>query len=235
MSLGYKNLPSLVSLYMLILLPPSEGKSSPENGQLLKLAELSFSKELGPIRAAQLSKVLDVEKSKPAHEIYSGVLYQSLGWATLPAAAKKRGVKSLIIISAQFGALRINDVIPHYRAKMKTSLWKGSVGAALETLDSNLIVDCRSSTYTGVWIPHPSKTVVVRVFRIDGGKRTVITHMSKKYRGELTRALLLEGTSPKSPRELQQVAAKHFICELTQSSGKNPWTLDLLISSNIAS
>lgn len=220
---------------MLILLPPSEGKNSPENGQRLKLPELSFAKDLGRVRAAQLSKTLDLEKSRPVHEIYSGVLYQSLSWGTLPIAAKKRGVKSLIIISAQFGALRFNDVIPHYKAKMKTSLWKESVSTALSSLDSNLIVDCRSSTYVGVWTPDPAQTVVVRVFKVSGGKRAVITHMSKKYRGELVRYLLLESTAPSSPQELLQVAAMHFTCELTECSGRKPWMLDLLISSNVAS
>lgn len=215
---------------MLILLPPSEGKSTPDSGDTLKLDGLSFSHELAPIRSSLISSVDREKFCRPAYEIYSGVLYQALSWGTLPKVAQKRGSTSLIIVSALFGALRMHDVIPFYKAKMKTSLWKGALASVLDSIEAELIVDCRSSTYSGVWVPDPSKTVVVRVFKVEGKNRSVITHMSKKYRGELTRYLLLEGVEPRTPTELRDAASKYFDCELVANVGAEPWKLDLLIT-----
>lgn len=215
---------------MLILLPPSEGKRTPDSGETLDLDTLSFSQELGHIRSSLISSADREKLCSPASEIYSGVLYQALSWDTLPKAAQKRGRKSLVIVSALFGALRMHDVIPFYKVKMKTSLWKGALASALDSLDTELIVDCRSSTYAGVWVPNPSKTVVVRVFKVEGNNRFVITHMSKKYRGELTRYLLLDPVAPRTPAELRDTASRHFDCELVANTRSEPWKLDLLIT-----
>ena len=62
------------------------------------------------------------------------------------------------------------------------------------------------------------------------GKISVITHLSKKYRGELTRELLKSGKPPKTPDELLAIAEKHFECKLTKAKGNLPCYLDLLIS-----
>ncbi len=215
---------------MLILLPPSEGKSSPESGELLNLTDLSFDKELGDVRASQITKLIAKAKCRPANEIYSGVLYQALNWEGLPKSAQNRGQKSVVIISALFGAVRLSDCIPSYKVKMKTSIWKEAVTRALDSLESDLVIDCRSSTYAGAWTPDPTRTVAIRVFKVEGRKRTVITHMSKKYRGELTRLLLLEPVAPTTPAQLAKIASKAFECELVKGIGMDPWKLDLLIT-----
>ena len=90
---------------------------------------------------------------------------------------------------------------------MKSSNWSDLLPNLLDPLEQNLIVDCRSSTYQGVWRPDPSITVAVRVFQLRAGIRTVITHMSKKYRGELTRHLLLN-KAVNSPQELLLLTQK---------------------------
>jgi len=215
---------------MLILLPPSEGKSSPESGELLNLTNLSFDTELCDVRTSLITNLIANAKCRPAHEIYSGVLYQALNWEGLPKSAQNRGKKSVVIISALFGALRLNDYIPSYKVKMKNSIWKEAVTRALDSLESDLVIDCRSSTYAGAWTPDPTRTVAIRVFKVDGRKRTVITHMSKKYRGELTRLLLLEPVPPATPAQLAKIASRAFECELVKADGNNPWKLDLLIT-----
>ena len=48
----------------------------------------------------------------------AGVLYQSLDYQNLNAAAKKRAEKSIVIISALFGALKLTDSIPTYKLDM---------------------------------------------------------------------------------------------------------------------
>jgi hypothetical protein len=215
---------------MLILLPPSEGKDQPISKANVNLANLVFPKELLAIRSRLLTKSLAASPAAKAMDVYSGVLYQALDWNSLSTAAKARGEKSLLIISAVFGVVRPNDLIPNYKAKIKSSDWKVALKPALDELGDDLIIDCRSSTYAGVWQSPPEKTVAVRVFKKEKGKISVITHLSKKYRGELTRVLLKSGKSPKTPADLLAIAEKHFECKLQKPKGNLPWYLDLIIS-----
>ena len=215
---------------MLILLPPSEGKNQPVSKAKANLAKLVFSKELFEIRNRSLTKSLAVAPAAKAIDVYTGVLYQALDWKSLSARAQARGEKSILISSAIFGVLRPSDLIPNYKAKIKTSDWKAALKPALDGLGADLIIDCRSSTYAGTWQPSPENTVAVRVFKKEKGKISVITHLSKKYRGELTRVLLKSGKPPKTPEELFVITEKHFDCKLQKPKGNLPWYLDLIIS-----
>lgn len=214
---------------MLILLPPSEGKAQPESGNKLNLSRLSFAEFLSDARTSQLTQSIDVDHCLPAHQIYTGVLYQALGFETLSVAAKKRAEKSVVVISALLGAVRLNDVIPTYKKKIKTSDWKADVTKALDSLNSPLIIDARSATYSGVWRPDSSKTVAIRVFQIKDGKRSVITHMSKKYRGEVVRLLLKAPSAPKTISDISHLVSEQFECEFTRNTEDEPAYLDLLI------
>jgi cytoplasmic iron level regulating protein YaaA (DUF328/UPF0246 family) len=127
---------------VLILLPPSEGKTPARRGRPLDLSSLSFP-ELTPMRETvvdavaaasaqpdatevlgvsaglvdQVRRNLDL-RSKPtaaAVQIYSGVLYQALDHGSLDAAAKRRANRSIVVFSAMFGALRLTDRVPAYR------------------------------------------------------------------------------------------------------------------------
>jgi cytoplasmic iron level regulating protein YaaA (DUF328/UPF0246 family) len=215
---------------MLILLPPSEGKNQPTTKANINLAKLAFPKELVAIRSRLLTKNLATSPAAKAIDVYTGVLYQALDWGSLSPTAKARGEKSILITSALFGLLRPNDVIPNYKAKIKTSDWKAVLKPALDGLEVDLIIDCRSSTYAGTWQPSPEITVAIRVFKKERGKISVITHLSKKYRGELTRVLLKAGKAPKTPGDLLVIAEKHFECKLIRPKGNLPWYLDLIIS-----
>jgi len=215
---------------MLILLPPSEGKNQPTTKVNINLAKLAFPKELLAIRSRLLAKALATSPAAKAIDVYTGVLYQALDWNSLSPKAKGRGEKSILITSALFGVLRPSDVIPNYKAKIKTSDWKAALKPALDGLEADLIIDCRSSTYAATWQPSPEITVSVRVFKKEKGKISVITHLSKKYRGELTRVLLKSGKVPKTPEDLLDIADKHFECKLNKPKGNLPWYLDLIIS-----
>ena len=215
---------------MLILLPPSEGKNQPVSKAKVNLAKLVFSKELLEIRSRLLTKSLAAAPAAKAIDVYTGVLYQALDWKSLSATAQARGEKSILISSAIFGVLRPSDLIPNYKAKIKTSDWKAALKPALDGLGADLIIDCRSSTYAGTWQSPPANTVAVRVFKKEKGKISVITHLSKKYRGELTRVLLKAGKVPKTPVDLLAIAEKNFECKLIRPKGNLPWYLDLIIS-----
>jgi cytoplasmic iron level regulating protein YaaA (DUF328/UPF0246 family) len=215
---------------MLILLPPSEGKNQPAGKSKLNLTKLAFADQLIDVRTRLVTKSLTAAPAVKAIDVYSGVLYQALDWGSLSVTAKARGDKSLLIVSAIFGVLRPSDVIPNYKAKITSSDWKVALKPVLDGLEADLIIDCRSSTYAGVWQSPPDRTAAVRVFKKEKGKISVITHLSKKYRGELTRELLKSGKSPKTPAELLKIAEKKFDCKVINAKENLPWYLDLLIS-----
>ncbi len=134
---------------VLILLPPSEGKTAPARGRPLDLATLSFP-ELSSARAAVIDavaaasergdapSVLGVAPSlaaeiarntrlltapaAPAARVYSGVLYAALDLASLDPAARRRANRWLVVTSALLGAVRPGDRIPAYRLSMAVNL-----------------------------------------------------------------------------------------------------------------
>jgi hypothetical protein len=153
---------------VLILLPPSEGKTAPRRGQALDPAALSFP-GLAPARELVLDALvalcrddpekaaatLDVPKSQldlvdrnahlrtaptaRADRVYSGVLYDALGFATLSGAAKRRAGTRVAVTSSLFGLVRPADRIPAYRLSGDAVLpgvggvagvWREHLGAA---------------------------------------------------------------------------------------------------------
>lgn len=136
---------------MLILLPPSEGKSSPDQGKRLAATSLGYPGlkktrtrvmdalvglcssnanravsvlGLGPKQRdlVALNAQLRSAPTAPAIDIYTGVLYEALDFSSLPAAARKRADARVAIASALFGLLRPSDPIPAYRLSGDTTL-----------------------------------------------------------------------------------------------------------------
>jgi cytoplasmic iron level regulating protein YaaA (DUF328/UPF0246 family) len=140
-----------VSLAVLILLPPSEGKTAPVTGRRLSLRALGFP-ELNQAREdildalidvcerpiATASKILGITSGQadlvelnshlrnspcaPAGEVYTGVLYDALDWPTLTATARRRAGERVAIASSLFGLVRPTDPIPAYRLSADTAL-----------------------------------------------------------------------------------------------------------------
>ena len=172
------------------------------------------------------------EKKSPvpgsAIDVYEGVLYQGLGWSSLTKNAQCQGEKSLAIISAKYGVVRPLDHIEPYKEKINPAKMRGAITQTLEEIKSELIIDCRSSTYQSVWTPPAHKTVEIKIFTHIDGEKKVITHMSKKTRGEVVRLLLLSKTIPSNPFELREIVSTQFSCELIEASGKKPWVLEVI-------
>lgn len=129
---------------MLILLPPSEGKSAPGRGRPLELKTLS-QPSLTPARERVLDALVALCRDQPDHaatvlglsrsqsdliarnaalteaptaradRIYDGVLYEALGLDSLTPSAKRRAASRLAITSSLFGLVRVGDRIPAYR------------------------------------------------------------------------------------------------------------------------
>src|SRR5699024_2266389 len=279
-------LPHPVHLYfrndvtLLILLPPSEGKTapapSPDVFETLNLHSLSFP-ELTAVRKqiidelipfAQDPRSTDILKLKgaaalefpqnaqlltapvaPAHQVYTGVLFQAIDFPSLSDQGRRRASSAVAIASALWGFTQPDDHISAYRLTGGTKLPQlGSLNAlwrpALEELlapivKDQLIVDCRSSTYVSAWKPRREmmgNVVAVRVFTEVDGKRVTVSHQAKKTRGDLTR-LLLENQLPlpKSIADLRQTAEQlpGSFAEVTEIKGQPQLDITLNATSSL--
>lgn len=140
-----------MSLAVLILLPPSEGKTTPVKGRRLSVRGLSFA-ELTATRRQVIDALVslcegpatkartilgistrqdgEIERNAqllsspcaPAGEVYTGVLFDALDWSTLSSAQRKRAGERVAIASALFGLIRPTDPIPAYRLSADTSI-----------------------------------------------------------------------------------------------------------------
>jgi cytoplasmic iron level regulating protein YaaA (DUF328/UPF0246 family) len=138
-----------VSQPVLILVPPSEGKTAGGDGPKWAAGTSRFDaldrprravmtalqKGLGGDAAALLGVKGDAlaaavradravrrSPTMPAIERFSGVLYDALDARSLPARARRRLDERVVILSGLFGALGSSDPIPDHKLKMSASL-----------------------------------------------------------------------------------------------------------------
>lgn len=256
---------------MLVLLPPSEGKASSGRGAPLKLESLSLP-GLTEARQAVLGELVelcagDEDKARevlglseglrgevgknaellsagarPAGEIYTGVLYDALGLASLDAAAKRRAGRQLLVFSGLWGAVGVGDKIPSYRCSMGVKLpglgalgahWRTPMAAALpEAAGDGLVLDLRSSAYAAAWKPKgevASRTASVRV--LHAPTRKVVSHFNKATKGRIVRSLLSAGVAPKDPAALVEALRDlGYVVEVEVPKGAGKaWMLDVLV------
>lgn len=192
---------------MLVLLPPSRGKATPERGRRVALSTLVYPR-LREHRV-RLIDALDPDLARapalPAAELYTGVLFEALGLADLPW-------DGVLIASALWGVIRPGDRIPAYRLDMSAKLpgigglaayWREPLAAALP--DRGLVLDLRSGAYSAAWRPRRATHLVVRGFsEAPDGSRRVITHMAKRVRGQVARLVLAAG-GVERPEEVAEI------------------------------
>lgn len=247
---------------MLILLPPSEGKTAPRSGDPMELSSLflpTLSGErltvMGTLAAVsttpEAAKVLGVGQSKraeieanlvldtapaaPAHQVFTGVLYDALDYASLPDVARRRAREEVLVFSGLFGVLALGDRIPSHRLTVTAALpgmgrisswWKPKLTPLLDEKaeHAGVIVDCRSGGYAAQWKAPAETTVTVDVFQVRNGERTVVSHFAKHTRGLVARELLLAGPRvAKSPETAAEVVAA-----AGSASGPHDWSVDLV-------
>ncbi|MFE1560782.1 peroxide stress protein YaaA [Streptomyces sp. NPDC058734] len=263
---------------MLVLLPPSEGKAAGGSGAPLDPASLSLP-GLAPARAAVLEELVELcagdelkarevlglseglrgEVAKnaalrsapalPAGEIYTGVLYDALDLAGLPAPARELAERTLLVFSGLWGAVRVTDRIPSYRCSMGVKLPAlGALGAYWRTpmaevmpqaAGDGLVLDLRSSAYASAWKPKgetAGRTATVRVLHsqvVDGvEKRSVVSHFNKATKGRLVRDLLVDGAVPASPAELVTALRDLGYVVEAEAPAKpaKAWSLDVVVT-----
>jgi cytoplasmic iron level regulating protein YaaA (DUF328/UPF0246 family) len=255
---------------VLVLLPPSEGKFSPRRGRPLDLAALSFpvlhepraavldalvslcrdrpaeeaASALG-IGTTQLDLVRrDAElASAPtarADRVYTGVLYEALDLASLPAAPRRRAAGRLVVVSSLLGLVRTTDHVPAYRLSGQNSLpglgpvsrhWSRHLGpSVVEAAGDGLVVDLRSSSYVPFWRPtkeHAGRVATVRVLHESGGRRSVVSHFNKATKGRLVRDLLTDGSSPRTPARFAELLRD--LGWSVEADGADPTRLDVVV------
>ncbi|CUW28155.1 MULTISPECIES: peroxide stress protein YaaA [Streptomyces] len=256
---------------MLVLLPPSEGKANSGEGAPLELGSLSLPGLTGA-REAVLGELVELcagneEKARevlglseglrgevaknaglrtagarPAGEIYTGVLYDALGLATLDADARRRAADSLLVFSGLWGAVRVTDRIPSYRCSMGVKLpglgalaghWRVPMAEVLpEAAADGLVLDLRSSAYAAAWKPKgevAGRTATVRV--LHAPTRKVVSHFNKATKGRIVRGLLTAGAAPQDPAELVTVLRELGYVVEAEAPGKpgKAWALDVLV------
>lgn len=227
---------------MLLFLPPSEGKAEPTGGQPVDLDSLAFADLLGDARAEVLDSLAglssldrdeavrmlgisagqagDVDRDAglreapagPAIEVYTGVLFDRLDFATMSAAARKRAESDMLVASALWGVVRPADRIPWYRCAMKAklpglgglaALWRPLLKEAMEGAgidrEGEVVIDLRSGAYSAAWKPTAAELVSVRAFTEQDGTRKAVSHMAKAVRGDVARIVLEADRSPTDP------------------------------------
>ena len=260
---------------MLVLLPPSEGKAASAAGAPLALDSLSLPGlsaarqralavlvelctgdpdtaaavlGLSPGLRGELGRnaALRTAAALPAGQLYTGVLYDALGLATLDAAAHARAEASLLVFSGLWGAVRISDRIPPYRCSGGVRLpglgalsgyWRGPMAQVMPEVATGLVLDLRSSAYAALWKPTgeiAGRTATVRVLHervVDGvTKRSVVSHFNKATKGRLLRDLLEDGAQPQSPAELAQALRElKYTVEVARPAPGKPWALDVVV------
>ena len=136
---------------MLILLPPSEGKTPARRGKPLDLARSRSLSSRRPGRpcSTRWSTCAAATRTRPAatlglppgladlvgrnadlpaaptaraDRVYTGVLYDALDLPDLPADARRRATSRVAVVSSLFGLVRPGDRIPAYRLSGDASL-----------------------------------------------------------------------------------------------------------------
>lgn len=253
---------------MKILLPPSEGKCAAVSGGSVDFAGLSFpfltearesvaevlaevSAEVDALSVLKVGASLSAEVernvqvlSEPAHEawlVYTGVLFEALDFASLSEQQQTVAFESLMVVSALWGVVRLDDLIPAYRLSMGVrlpqlgslaSFWKAELAPLNEVFAGELFVDCRSAAYAKAWVIPPASTVQVHVERVlSDGSRKVVSHMAKHYRGELARFLVVNSlTDLGDVSALADAVGQRWDVELVEPTVRKPGVLTLLIN-----
>ena len=212
-----------------VLLPPSEGKAIGGDGpiwstELGRFAELhgrrsTLVRRLARVRGGNekllgvggnhlisariANSSLTTAPSLPAWRRYTGVVWDGLDVASLPAADKRRAMSSVVVVSGLLGLVGLDDPLPEYRLKMGASLapygklstwWRPVLAAPLsEWAAQRFVVDllpnehraaCSEADVCGVHI-----TFVERHGKVAG-------HDAKLAKGRLARHLLTTREHP---------------------------------------
>ena len=182
--------------------------------------------------ATLANQTLLTSPTLPAIERYTGVLYEALDAPTLPAAAKKRMAKSILIFSGLWGAVTPADLIPDYKLKMGASLtalgklstwWRPRLTPQVTALaQGRQVWNLLPLEHNAAWTPPPEQDqITVKFFeRRADGSLVAVSHWNKFLKGALLRHLLEHPeTTPSSLESWQHPSGYRLDPLLTQTRG----------------
>lgn len=244
---------------MIVLLPPSETKRAGGDGPALRMdsmsspglrslrtklvddlidlaADRAASRRALGISASQDSEIdrnatLRTAPTMPAINRYTGVLYDALDIESLGGAAAVRAKSRLAVVSALFGLLRADDLVPAYRLSANSrlpghptlaALWRPALEPVLAAIaKQDLIVDLRSGAYAAFG-KVPGAVSVEVVAEHPDGRRSVVSHFNKAHKGRLARVL---ATTRSDPGDAAAVAALARRAEMRVQRRRNQLTV----------
>jgi cytoplasmic iron level regulating protein YaaA (DUF328/UPF0246 family) len=221
---------------VLVLLPPSEGKTPPRRGAPVDLAKLSFPElteqrsrlldalhglahgprehalaalGLSPGQAAEadLGATLRTAPAAAAAKVYTGVLYERLRLPELPAAARRR----VLIASGLWGFVRPGDRIPAYRLSISARL-PGLPGLAAywrPALEAAVPASGLVLDMRSGGYAAAFKPRDANLLAVRGftPDGKVISHFVKALRGDVARIALLASPVPRTPQAVADLVA----------------------------
>lgn len=211
---------------MLIWLPPSESKLAPRQGPLLDLdsltlpglrtprerliealAELGSGPRaaevlgLGPASAAlaRANEALLTSACAPASELFTGVLFDALDFASLTDGEQARLRRCALVFSGLFGVVALDDALPDHRLAMGVRLpgigglagfWRSALDEELRVrAEGETVIDARSGPYAAACPAPWARIIRIQAVRERAGARASISHDAKRWRGLVVRAL----------------------------------------------
>ena len=198
---------------MIVLLPPSEGKSADAGTgvfgevepELLKDTK-SVLKHLRGLKGADVGKFLGVKQTDkaaewlkrdlaiakagclPAVDRYSGVVYDHIDFSTIKS--KKRAASRVVIVSGMFGAISGNAQIPEYKLPMNpwlTKYWKPINTERIAAIaKKKKVLSLLSQSYAKAL---EFDGLIHVDFKVQGGKKSA-GHFGKAIKGRFVRFLL---------------------------------------------
>ncbi len=193
----------------LILIPPSEGKTPGGNGRSLKKASSHIKPmidALSHVKDSEWGKILGVKgkaleaaveantniltsPTMAAIERYSGVVYKAIDHTSLDQASRKVFDQSVRIVSAVFGLVKPQDMIPDYKLKIDKlgadKYWK-SLNA--KTLKDVFVIDLLPKAHQKA--VEYDNGVVVEFFHLRDGRKISAGHQGKHIKGRFIRWLV---------------------------------------------
>jgi uncharacterized protein len=221
---------------VLVLLPPSEGKTPPRRGAPVDLAKLSFP-ELNERRGALLDALaslvagprdaalaalglspgqaehlaggatLRTAPAAAAAKVYTGVLYEHLRLTELPATARRR----VLIASGLWGFVRPGDRIPAYRLSISARLpgFPGLASYWRPALEAAVPVSglVLDLRSGGYSAAFRPRDATLLGVRGFTPDGKVISHFVKALRGDVARIALQATPVPRTPRAVAELVA----------------------------
>jgi uncharacterized protein len=212
-----------------LLLPPSEGKAiggdgptwAPGLGRFpeLEARRTALVRRLARVRggnekllgvhgkhltAARLANAsLTTAPSLPAWQRYTGVVWDGLDLASLPAHVRRRAMASVVVVSGLVGLVGLDDPLPEYRLKIGASLapygklstwWRPVLAEPLSTWAAHrFVVDLLPNDHRAACAAADVRGAQITFVERDG---KVAGHDAKLAKGRLARHLLTTGGHP---------------------------------------